>query len=124
MLLPSNITVFAYDFSGSGLSEGEYVSLGYYEKEDLKSVVEYLRLEGKTSKIGLWGRSMGAHTWSVLPMALHHLPARPPAGEATIWMGLHPFLLLLSFVKSYFEEDRMNEEVPNLELEVHVQCKL
>lgn len=64
MLLPSNITVFAYDFSGSGLSEGEYVSLGYYEKEDLKSVVEYLRLEGKTSKIGLWGRSMGAHTWS------------------------------------------------------------
>jgi alpha/beta superfamily hydrolase len=103
MLLPSNITVFAYDFSGSGLSEGEYVSLGYYEKEDLKAVVEYLRLEGKTSKIGLWGRSMGAHTWSVPGIALDHLLARPPASEPTIWMGLH--LLCLLFVNSCYEED-------------------
>ena len=31
MLLPSNITVFALDFSGSGLSGGEYVSLGFFE---------------------------------------------------------------------------------------------
>jgi hypothetical protein len=31
VLLPSNITVFTLDFSGSGLSEGDYVSLGWHE---------------------------------------------------------------------------------------------
>ncbi|KAL8189442.1 hypothetical protein R6Q57_029008 [Mikania cordata] len=62
ILLPSNITVFTLDFSGSGLSGGEHVSLGWYEKDDLKSVVDYLRSDGNVSLIGLWGRSMGAVT--------------------------------------------------------------
>lgn len=31
ILLPSNITVFTLDFSGSGLSEGEHVTLGWSE---------------------------------------------------------------------------------------------
>nr|GLL43741.1 uncharacterized protein LOC109175893 isoform X2 [Ipomoea trifida] len=62
ILLPSNITVFALDFSGSGLSGGEHVTLGWNEKDDLKSVVEYLRRDGHISSIGLWGRSMGAVT--------------------------------------------------------------
>lgn len=31
VLLPSNITVFTLDFSGSGLSDGDYVSLGWHE---------------------------------------------------------------------------------------------
>lgn len=31
ILLPSNITVFTLDFSGSGLSGGDHVSLGWYE---------------------------------------------------------------------------------------------
>ncbi|XP_078446825.1 alpha/beta-Hydrolases superfamily protein [Wolffia australiana] len=62
ILLPSNITVFALDFSGSGLSEGEHVTLGWNEKEDLLAVVDYLRKEGNVSLIGLWGRSMGAVT--------------------------------------------------------------
>ncbi|KAK3189896.1 hypothetical protein Dsin_029457 [Dipteronia sinensis] len=62
ILLPSNITVFALDFSGSGLSGGEHVTLGWSEKEDLKAAVNYLRADGKVSLIGLWGRSMGAVT--------------------------------------------------------------
>ncbi|KAJ0724573.1 putative acylglycerol lipase [Helianthus annuus] len=62
ILLPSNITVFTLDFSGSGLSGGEHVSLGWYEKDDLKSVVDYLRADGNVSLIALWGRSMGAVT--------------------------------------------------------------
>ena len=61
-LLPLNITVFAFDFSGCGKSQGEYISLGYYEKEDVESVIEYLRKTNKVSTIGLWGRSMGAVT--------------------------------------------------------------
>ncbi|KAF8119093.1 hypothetical protein N665_0001s0145 [Sinapis alba] len=62
VLLPSNITIFTLDFSGSGLSGGEYVTLGWNEKDDLKAVVEYLRTDGNVSLIGLWGRSMGAVT--------------------------------------------------------------
>ncbi|KAG2315277.1 hypothetical protein Bca52824_018399 [Brassica carinata] len=62
VLLPSNITVFTLDFSGSGLSDGDYVSLGWHEKDDLKTVVSYLRNSNQVSRIGLWGRSMGAVT--------------------------------------------------------------
>uniref|UniRef100_A0A0D9VDD4 Serine aminopeptidase S33 domain-containing protein n=1 Tax=Leersia perrieri TaxID=77586 RepID=A0A0D9VDD4_9ORYZ len=62
ILLPANITVFTLDFSGSGLSGGDYVSLGWHEKEDLKCVVSYLRTTKQVSCIGLWGRSMGAVT--------------------------------------------------------------
>ncbi|KAH9765386.1 Hydrolase 4 domain-containing protein [Citrus sinensis] len=62
ILLPSNITVFTLDFSGSGLSGGEHVTLGWNEKDDLKAVVDYLRADGNVSMIGLWGRSMGAVT--------------------------------------------------------------
>ncbi|KAL9235177.1 hypothetical protein vseg_009964 [Gypsophila vaccaria] len=62
VLLPANITVFTLDFSGSGLSEGSYVSLGWHEKDDLGAVVSYLRNSKLVSSIGLWGRSMGAVT--------------------------------------------------------------
>ncbi|KAL2896978.1 Uncharacterized protein RDABS01_038762 [Bienertia sinuspersici] len=62
ILLPLNISVFTLDFSGSGLSGGEHVTLGWNEKDDLKVVVDYLRSDGNVSMIGLWGRSMGAVT--------------------------------------------------------------
>jgi len=62
VLLPFNITVFCLDFSGSGLSDGEYLSLGYYERDDLAVAVNYLRESNRVTCIGLWGRSMGAST--------------------------------------------------------------
>ncbi|KAF4674439.1 hypothetical protein FOL47_009224, partial [Perkinsus chesapeaki] len=62
VLLPLNISLFLFDFAGSGRSDGEYVSLGYYEKDDLAAVVDYLRKSKLVSTIGLWGRSMGAVT--------------------------------------------------------------
>jgi pimeloyl-ACP methyl ester carboxylesterase len=62
IILPLNITCFAFDFSGCGKSEGEYISLGYYERDDLQVVIENLRNSKKVSTIGLWGRSMGAVT--------------------------------------------------------------
>eukprot|EP01071_Lankesteria_metandrocarpae_P008074 Lankesteria_metandrocarpae@DN4857_c0_g1_i1.p1 len=62
VLLPLNVTVFSFDFAGSGLSDGEYVSLGWHEREDLSAVVDHLRSSKEVSTIGLWGRSMGAVT--------------------------------------------------------------
>ena len=61
-LLPSNITLFCFDFAGCGMSEGEYISLGWWEREDVNIIVEHLRKERRVSTIGLWGRSMGAVT--------------------------------------------------------------
>jgi alpha/beta superfamily hydrolase len=61
-LLPKNICLFSFDFCGCGKSEGDYISLGYYEKDDVNCVIEYLMKSKKVSKIGLWGRSMGAVT--------------------------------------------------------------
>lgn len=62
ILLKDGISVFCFDFSGSGLSEGQYISLGYFERDDVKTVVEYLRGLDTVTTIGLWGRSMGAAT--------------------------------------------------------------
>lgn len=65
MLLTHNITLFTFDFSGSGMSEGfldffffffpthpfmfdtgtgEYISLGHYEQQDVDVVVAYLQV--------------------------------------------------------------------------------
>lgn len=62
LVLTSGLTLFALDLSGSGQSDGEYISLGWYEREDVKAVVEHLRESDRVSTIGLWGRSMGAVT--------------------------------------------------------------
>lgn len=61
-LLSLGVAVFAFDFAGSGKSDGEYVSLGYFEREDLSCIVAHLRATNVVSTIALWGRSMGAAT--------------------------------------------------------------
>lgn len=60
VLLPRNIMVFCLDLSGSGRSEGEFISLGRHEEQDLCVVVRHLRELSSVSAIALWGRSMGA----------------------------------------------------------------
>ena len=69
----------AFDFAGSGHSQGEYVSLGVRECEDVATVVEFLTRGSRISaaeaaaagvasmagsargrRVVLWGRSMGA----------------------------------------------------------------
>lgn len=59
-LLPLGINLLCFDFSGCGNSEGQWVTLGHEEKDDLKSVIEYLYENKRVSVLGLWGRSMGA----------------------------------------------------------------
>ena len=51
ILLPMNITLFAIDFSGCGQSEGDFISLGYYERQDVECVIEYLRKRVKNNLI-------------------------------------------------------------------------
>jgi len=71
VLLPLDLTVFCLDLSGSGRSDGEYISLGYHEEQDLKVVLQHLRSLDTVASIALWGRSMGA-TISILRAAEDH----------------------------------------------------
>jgi len=61
-LLPQNITLLCFDFAGCGMSEGEYISLGWFERDDVALIVEHLRNKRRVSTIALHGRSMGAAT--------------------------------------------------------------
>jgi len=61
-LFRRNINLFVFDFAGCGLSEGEYISLGWNEKDDLRTIVDFVEKLPGVSKIALWGRSMGAAT--------------------------------------------------------------
>ena len=62
LVLPMGITFCSFDFSGCGNSSGDYVTLGYRERDDLKAVIDFLKEFCRISTIGLWGRSMGATT--------------------------------------------------------------
>lgn len=95
-LLPSSISLFCFDFAGCGLSEGEYVSLGWYERDDLGMIVEHLRKERRCSTIGLWGRSMGSVT------ALLHGDRDPSIGGMVLDSPFSDMKQLISeLAKSY-----------------------
>ena len=40
LMIPLGVSVFTFDFSGCGMSEGEYISLGWHERDDLELVIE------------------------------------------------------------------------------------
>jgi len=61
-LIKINVNLFIFDFAGSGLSEGDYISLGYHESHDLGIIIDFISKYPGVGKIGLWGRSMGAAT--------------------------------------------------------------
>ena len=55
-LLEKGIGFLTFDFTGSGLSEGQYVTLGKNESEDLECIINYIKNTGKVKNIALWGR--------------------------------------------------------------------
>ena len=61
-LLKRNINLFIVDFAGCGLSEGEYISLGYHESHDVGIIINFIEKIQGVGRIGIWGRSMGAAT--------------------------------------------------------------
>lgn len=49
-----------FDFAGCGKSQGEYVTLGWQEMDDVGQLVDLLTTTYQATQIILWGRSMGA----------------------------------------------------------------
>lgn len=63
VLLNEGINVVLYDQRSHGDNTAKYVSFGYYERDDLEDVVDYVYGKMKDKKsIGLLGQSMGAAT--------------------------------------------------------------
>lgn len=60
-MLP-NVAVLLLNFVGSGISDGEYVSLGMNETRDFKLVLDKAKEMIPVGRVCLWGRSMGAVT--------------------------------------------------------------
>ena len=60
LILNSEMSLFCFDFTACGKSEGQYSSIGWFEQNDIESAVQYLISTGRIDKIALWGRSMGA----------------------------------------------------------------
>ena len=59
-VLSTGAIMFAFDFAGCGRSEGEYISLGWFERDDCAACIDHLRSLHVVTAIALWGRSMGA----------------------------------------------------------------
>ena len=81
VLLALGVAVVAFDFAGSGKSDGEHVTLGYFEREDLMCVVAHLRATDVVSTIALWGRSMGAGACGICLFAFWMVVGDAPVEE-------------------------------------------
>ncbi|GLD92785.1 hypothetical protein PINS_up001364 [Pythium insidiosum] len=61
-VLSAGFSLFALDLSGSGLSDGDRMSYGFFEKDDLRVVLDYLFATASASSVGIWGRCLGGAT--------------------------------------------------------------
>eukprot|EP00913_Durusdinium_trenchii_P025922 g24325.t1 len=71
-VLMRGITLFAFDFAGCGQSEGDYITLGYHERDDVQEVIKYLR---ETGEAAFDGRRV---PFASLEMVVRELIARMP----------------------------------------------
>jgi len=97
LFLEQHISVFCYDAAGCGLSDGDYVSLGWHERDDLANVISHLRSSPFCGPIGLWGRSMGSVT------ALMHAYRDPSLGAILLDS---PFSSLRALIQDLAQSDR------------------
>jgi dipeptidyl aminopeptidase/acylaminoacyl peptidase len=59
MLSRDGFNVVLFDLRGNGESGGTYCTLGYYEKNDISEIVDYLLERDPSQEIGVYGNSLG-----------------------------------------------------------------
>jgi len=103
-LIEQRISLFCFDASGCGHSDGEYVSLGWHERDDLATVISHLRQSPFCGPIGLWGRSMGAVT------ALLHVDRDPTLGAICVDS---PFASFCQLAEELAQSERIMFPMPS-----------
>lgn len=61
LALQRGFSVLAFDFAGSGLSDGIYVTMGWNESKDLHAVLTHLEDDASVQDICLFAHSMGTY---------------------------------------------------------------
>lgn len=59
LLAQQGYDAILFDGRGHGESQGEHITYGFYEKEDIKRIVDFIKEENDSIPIGIWGNSMG-----------------------------------------------------------------
>lgn len=59
LLARERFTLLLFDFRAEGESEGERISVGFFESRDASAALDFLRREAPGEKVGAIGRSMG-----------------------------------------------------------------
>lgn len=70
--IENGVGLCLFDFSGCGKSQGEFVTLGWKEMDDLDQLITILTSNYAATQIVLWGRSMGAVT-SIMYASRHSM---------------------------------------------------
>jgi pimeloyl-ACP methyl ester carboxylesterase len=60
--MPLEIDLLTFDFTGCGLSDGDYITLGWKERDDLHAVLSFIESQKRFISIVIWGGGMGAAT--------------------------------------------------------------
>lgn len=60
IFLDRGYNIFAYDSRSHGGSGGDHPGYGYYEKDDLKSCISYIKARNPAGRIGIHCESLGA----------------------------------------------------------------
>lgn len=68
-LLAQGYNVIAFDNRAHGKSGGKYCTYGYYEREDVSKIVDYIEQRQPGLPIALWGHSLGG---CIAMMSLEH----------------------------------------------------
>jgi len=58
-LAKRGIETILVDSRAHGQSEGEYCTYGFYEREDISKIIDFIQTKQPNTPIGLWGSSMG-----------------------------------------------------------------
>lgn len=59
LLAEQGVESIVFDGRAHGESGGDYTTYGYYEKNDVSKIVEYLKAQEPALTIGIWGHSLG-----------------------------------------------------------------
>ena len=123
--LVNDMTLVCFDWAGCGKSEGQFISLGPNESQDLCTLILYLKTHRRVGKIGLWGKCMGAAagimTAGSLSSMVHCLVLDSPYGSLKqVWIDTanrHSFFPHCALKAIFDEVKEVVKEIAEIDID-------